>query len=128
MNLNIFRITNNKIGFNKYKMVIRFYDNLEKSSWRDDTFYFNEADCYEWEVNRIPKHQLMELVSKDEIDPGEYAWMEGIEISSEYQGRQIEKIASYGSKEAYEASLESNRDAYLLELDYQVSMLSLGLN
>lgn len=128
MNLNIFRVTDNKIDFNKYKMIIRFYDNLEKSSYRDDTFYFNENDCYEWEVNRIPKHRLMELVSKEEIDPGEYAWMKGIEIEPNYQGKQITKIASYGSKEAYEASLESNRDAYLLELDYQVAMLNLGLN
>lgn len=119
---------NGKIAFYKYKLTIRHYEGIEKNEYSDKSYYVDEIGAEEWEVNLIPKHQLLELIAKEELDTSEYAWMEGIELKTEDTAREIAEIASYGSLEAYQASLQETRDEYLLDLECRVSMMELGLN
>ena len=127
MDVNIFKIKDGKIALNKYRLTIRYYDTLQKQNYTDDVMYVDEDRAYEWEVNRVPKHALWEVVSKTELDTSEYAWMEGIELRTTDTANEIEKIASYGSLEAYTASLPETAEQYMLDLDYRLSKSELGL-
>ena len=118
---------NGMIQLNKYKMTVRDYKTVEKADYTDTVYFMNEANADEWENNIIPKHQLLELVSKEELDTSKYAWMAGVELKTDNHTREIEQIASYGSIEAYTASLDTARDEYLLDLDCRVAMLELGI-
>lgn len=128
MELGIFYIDeNNTIQLNKYKMVVRSYETVEKSAYNDTTYFMDETNTYEWETNIIPKHQLLELVSKENLDATQYSWMAGITLVTENSTKEIEQIVSYGSYEAYIASLPVSNDAYQIETDYRISKLELGL-
>ncbi len=87
----------------------------------------NDAQVHEWETQLIPKHQLLELASKNELDNSAYAWMAGIKLQSDNHAREIERIASYGSYEAYEASLPETQDAFNMDVDYRLSKMELGI-
>lgn len=128
MNVNIFTVKENKIELNKYKLLVRFYDNVEKTLYQERELYLDEEGYVEWTTQLIPKHQLYELISAEEIDDSEYSWMNGIEITGKDRIREISEIAAYGSLEAYQASLPEVRDAYLLDLEYRVCMMELGVN
>lgn len=118
---------NNTIQLNKYKMVVRDYKTVEKTDYTDTTYFMNEANVQEWETQLIPKHQLLELVSKEELDTSAYAWMAGIKLQTDNHAKEIEEIALYGSYEAYEASLPESQDSVNLENDYRLSKLELGI-
>ena len=122
--LNNFYIEDNKIHLNKYKLVVRDYKTLEKT---DRTYYVNEAAMKEWTEQLVPKHQLLELISKENLNTSEYSWMEGIALRTDNHWKEIEGIASYGSMEAYEASLPEFTDEYLLDLDCRISAVELGI-
>lgn len=128
MNIHIFRVENNRIKVNKYKLVVRLYDDLSKKSYRDNELYLNDTELIEWETQLIPKHQLYELISKEVIDSSLYEWMNDIELKTSDREKEIAEIAAYGSKEAYEASLPEFADNYMLDLECRVSLMELGLN
>ncbi|MCC8161031.1 MAG: hypothetical protein LIO53_06980 [Oscillospiraceae bacterium] len=127
MDISGFYIKDGAVKLNKYKIVVRQYLSLEKTDYIDTPHYVDDEGAEELEVNFVPKHQLMEIVSKDEIDTSDYAWIEGIEPQTNDPQTEVPKIASYGSLEAYEASLEDAADAYMTDLDYRLSMIELGL-
>lgn len=129
MNINYFFIKDNKIGLNTHKVTVRHYKSVDSKEKLDDTVYYVNAEgLNELEVNFVPKHKLLEIVGKEEINTSEYAWMEGIEIDAEADAaKQIERIASYGSIEAYKASLPETDDAFKLDIDYRLSKLELGI-
>lgn len=118
---------NNTIQLNKYKLVVRDYKTVGKTDYTDTTYFMNEANMLEWTEQLIPKHQLLELVSKEELDTSEYEWMRGIELKTDNHVREIEEIASYGSYEAYEASLPESQDAFNMDVDYRLSKMELGI-
>lgn len=128
MNVNAVYEIDSRICFYKYKLTVRHYENLDKTKYTNKDYYVDETGAHEWEVHLIPKHQLLELISKTELDTSEYAWMEGIELQTQDTAKEIAKIAAYGSLEAYQASLQETRDEYLLDLECRVSMMELGLN
>lgn len=128
MNIELFRVEDNKILLNKYKLTIRFYNDTEKDSYIDKDLYLNDEEYTEWKTQLIPKHQLYELISEEEIDTSEYSWMNGIEVTGRDRIREISEIAVYGSLEAYQASLPETRDEYLLDLEYLVCMMKLGIS
>lgn len=128
MNTDIFYVKDNKIGLNTHKVTVRHYLTINKENYVDETQYVNSEGLKEIEVNFVPKHQLYEIVLKEELDTSEYLWMEGIELRTSNRSEEISEIASYGSLEAYEASLPEVRDEYLLSLDCRVSMMELGIN
>lgn len=128
MNINVVYEQDKKIHLYKYRITVRHYENLDKTEYADRDYYVDEAGVEEWEVNVIPKHQLLELLSKEKLDTSEYEWMEGIELQTQDTAREIAEIASYGSLEAYQASLQETRDEYLLDLEYRISAMELGLN
>lgn len=127
MNINWFRAENGKIAFNKYELIVRHYQNVEKTIYLDKIYYVDEAEREEWETQQIAKHRMLELVSKTELDLSGYAWMEGIELKTEQTAAEISRIAAYGSLEAYEASLPESQDSYMLDMDYRLSKLELGI-
>lgn len=127
MDLAIFYIKDNHIKLNKYRLILRRYHSLQKDKYVDDIMYLDDDGLYEWEVNRVPKHKLMEIVSKEEIDISAYGWMDGIELKTGNRAKEIAEIASYGSKEAYEASLPETQDAFNMDIDYRLSKLELGI-
>lgn len=128
MDNNRFFVKDGKIALNKYVIIVRNYHDLKKEEYSDIPHYVDAEGANELEVNLIPKHQLMEFVSKTELDNSGYEWMEGLEVSGDNVISKIAEIASYGSLEAYQASLQETRDEYLLELEYRISMMELGLN
>lgn len=125
--LDNFYVEDNKIRLNKYKLVVRDYKTLEKTEHTDTTYYANEAGMKEWTEQLIPKHQLLELVMKEELDVLAYAWMDGITLRTDNHWKEIEEIASYGSYEAYEASLPESQDAFNMDIDYRISKMELGI-
>ena len=127
MDIGFFRIEDGKIRLNKHKLILRRYDTINKDKYTDDIMYLDDDGLYEWEVNRIPKHKLMDIVSKEEIDISAYGWMDGIELKTGNRAKEIEEIASYGSKEAYEASLPETQVAFNMDIDYRLSKLELGI-
>ncbi|MCC8170147.1 MAG: hypothetical protein LIO59_07315 [Oscillospiraceae bacterium] len=127
MDISRFYVKDGAIKLNKYKIVVRHYLSLEKTDYIDTPHYVDDEGAEELEVNFVPKHQLMEIVSKEEIDTSDYAWIEGIEPQTNNPQTEVPKIAAYGSLEAYEASLEEAADAYMTELDYRLSKLELGI-
>lgn len=133
MNTELFYLDeDNKLRFNTHKVTIRHYSlndgEVDKTNYKDDVQYVNAEGLHELEVNYVPKHKLLEIVEKQALDTSEYAWMEGIEIAHDAdRAKQIERIASYGSIEAYEASLPETDDAFKLDTDYRLSKLELGI-
>ena len=127
MNTEFLSVRDNRIVTNKYEVVVRSYFTAEKKAYTDNTKYVDDDGLHELEVNLVPKHQLLEIVSKREIDTSSIAWMEGIELKTNDRQKEIAEIASYGSLEAYKASLPEVRDEYLLDLDCRMSMLELGI-
>lgn len=118
----------NKIHLNKYEFVIRHYNSITKEDYTDKYYYVDELGAEELETQLIPKHQLLELISKKELDNSKYSYMEGLEFKTQNFTKEIEEIASYGSLEAYQASLPESQDEYLLNLDCRIAEIELGIN
>ena len=117
-----FSIINNQICLNSYKLVIRHYKDIV-----DKDYYVNDDRLIELETQIIPKHQLLELISKVKLDNEQYSYMSGLEVKTQDFNKEINEIASYGSKEAYEASLPQAQDEFNLDMDYRMSKMELGL-
>lgn len=127
-NINFFYEHEGVIHLNKWKVIVRCYYDINKTDFADDTYYLNDEGLRELVEQDIEKHQLLELVSKEEISLSEYSWLEGISLKTDNFTKEIEEIASYGSLEAYQASLPEFADNYMLELESRVSIMELGLN
>ena len=111
----------------KYKIVVRYYDSVEKQTYEDVTMFLNDEGLKDMKEQHIAKHQLLELISEEVIDTSDYEWMEGLPIQSDNPIKEIEEIYNYGSKEAYEASLPQAQDEFNLDMDYRMSKMELGL-
>ena len=114
------------IHLNKYKIVVRYYDSVEKQTYEDVTMFLNDEGLKDMKEQHIAK-QLLELISEEVIDTSDYEWMEGLPIQSDNPIKEIEEIYNYGSKEAYEASLPQAQDEFNLDMDYRMSKMELGL-
>ena len=64
MDMNRFYVENGKVALNTYEIVVRQYSDLEKNEYFDTPRYVNDKEAYELEVNYVPKHRLLEIVSK----------------------------------------------------------------
>ena len=115
------------IHLNKYKIVVRYYDSVEKQTYEDVTMFLNDEGLKDMKEQHIAKHQLLELISEEVIDTSDYEWMEGLPLQSDNSIKEIEEIYNYGSKEAYEASLPQAQDEFNLDMDYRMSKMELGL-
>ena len=122
-----FSIINNQICLNSYKLVIRHYKDIDKKEFVDKDYYVNDDRLIELETQIIPKHQLLELISKVKLDNEQYSYMSGLEVKTQDFNKEINEIASYGSKEAYEASLLEYTDEFMLDVDVRVAMLEMGI-
>lgn len=125
--LDNFYVCAGAIHLNKYAICLRTYKDVEKTEYKDRTIFCSEAMKKEYMEQLIPKHQLLELISIEELDNSQYSYMEGIKLKTKDTKREIEEIASYGSEEAYLASLPSANDEYLLDLDARLCLLELGI-
>ena len=115
------------LHLNKYKIVVRYYDSVEKQTYEDVTMFLNDEGLKDMKEQHIAKHQLLELISAEVIDTSDYEWMEGLPLQSDNPIKEIEEIYNYGSKEAYEASLPQAQDEFNLDMDYRMSKMELGL-
>lgn len=115
------------LHLNKYKIVVRYYDSVEKQTYEDVTMFLNDEGLKDMKEQHIAKHQLLELISEEVIDTSDYEWMEGLPLQNDNPIKEIEEIYNYGSKEAYEASLPQAQDEFNLDMDYRMSKMELGL-
>ena len=92
MDMNRFYVENGKVALNTYEIVVRQYSDLEKNEYFDTPRYVNDKEAYELEVNYVPKHRLLEIVSKTAFDNSEYSWMEGIELRTADPQKEIADI------------------------------------
>ena len=111
------------LHLNKYKIVVRYYDSVEKQTYEDVTMFLNDEGLKDMKEQHIAKHQLLELISEEVIDTSDYEWMEGLPLQSDNPIKEIEEIYNYGSKEAYEASLPQAQDEFNLDMDYRMSKM-----
>lgn len=125
--LDNFTAKGGKIHLNAYEIIVRYYKNSEKETYTDKTYYADEERANELETDIVPKHQLMEIVSKTKLDNERFAYMEGIALKTQDFNKEIAEIASYGSLEAYEASLPESQDAFNMDIDYRISKIELGI-
>lgn len=115
------------LHLNKYKIVVRYYDSVEKQTYEDVTMFLNDEGLKDMKEQHIAKHQLLELISEEVIDTSDYEWMEGLPLQNDNPIKEIEEIYNYGSKGAYEASLPQAQDEFNLDMDYRMSKMELGL-
>ena len=125
--LDNFTAKGGKIHLNAYEIIVRYYKNSEKETYTDKTYYADEEQANELETDIVPKHQLMEIISKTKLDNERFAYMEGITLKTQDFTKEIAEIASYGSLEAYEASLPESQDAFNMDIDYRISKIELGI-
>lgn len=129
MNINLFRVDNdNKIKLNKYKLIIRHYNDISMKTYTDMEYYCDDDEAIEWKTQQVAKHKLLELISEELLDTSEFNWIVGIELRTGNIAKEILEIASYGSYEAYQASLPSVQDEFLLDLDCRMSLVEMGVN
>ena len=125
--LDNFVVKDSKIHLNQYALVIRHYTALAKETYTDKIYYVDDEGAHELEVNVVPKHQLLEIISKTELDNSQYSYMEGIELKTQDFNREIEEIASYGSLEAYQASLPEYVDDFMLDMECRMTMVEMDI-
>ena len=113
-----FSIINNQICLNSYKLVIRHYKDIDKKEFVDKDYYVNDDRLIELET---------QIISKVKLDNEQYSYMSGLEVKTQDFNKEINEIASYGSKEAYEASLPEYTDEFMLDVDVRVAMLEMGI-
>ena len=87
-----FSIINNQICLNSYKLVIRHYKDINKKEFVDKDYYVNDDRLIELETQIIPKHQLLELISKVKLDNEQYSYMSGLEVKTQDFNKEIMKL------------------------------------
>lgn len=125
-----FRAVDNKIRLNKYVAIVRNYFTADKDKYGISKYYLlNEDEVERLKSNYINKHKRLELQEVDEIDNTNYEWMEGIEINKDdiINEEKLKSIYSYGSKEAYQASLSESVDTMLLNMQLDIAKIKLGI-
>lgn len=133
MDLERFYVENNTIQLWDVKITERNHalsyldEDSDEDNYQDVYKYYKAEDVDGYLERYVAKHKLLEVVTTEEYDNTEYEWMAGIELRTDDPNTEIRKIYSYGSLEAYEASLEESADAYMTDLDYRLSMIELGL-
>ena len=60
------------LHLNKYKIVVRYYDSVEKQTYEDVTMFLNDEGLKDMKEQHIAKHQLLELISEEVIDTSDY--------------------------------------------------------
>lgn len=110
---------------NSVKYLEEGFDNVENYTLVS-YFCLNQEEVDKLKTNYVDKHKLISIYETQHID-NPYRWMEGIVLRTDMPDKELEEIASYGSKEAYEASLPEYQDNFLLDLDYRMSMIELGI-
>ena len=63
MEMRMFRADNGKIGFNKYKVIVRVYKTTAKEEYSDVEYYVDSAGFEEIKSN-VQKHALLEIVEQ----------------------------------------------------------------
>lgn len=126
--IGFFKIENgNVIGLNTHKITVRIYDDFTKTTYTDKVHYVDSEGFNEWTENIVSKHQLYEIMEIQVLDTSEYEWMDGITLKTGNRAKEISEIASYGSLEAYQASLPESQDEFNLDVDYRISKIELGI-
>ena len=128
-NSEFFRISDGKIKLIKYKAQVLKYKDIEKTEIDDIDFQYliDDDELQRLITNFINKHKKIELGTVEELDSSEFSWMEGIEMRTQDTVSELEKIASYGNRDAYEASLEENIASSILDNDFRLTKLELGI-
>ena len=78
------------LHLNKYKIVVRYYDSVEKQTYEDVTMFLNDEGLKDMKEQHIAKHQLLELISEEVIDTSDYEWMEGLPLQNDNPIKEIE--------------------------------------
>lgn len=119
---------NGSIVLIKYKCKCISYFDDDKTTINDIHYFYLSTDdeLERLQTNYVAKHRLIEL-EVEELDTSEFTWMEGIQLRTPDIQTELKKIASYGDIDSYEASLEENISYMILDTDYRISKLELGL-
>ena len=117
----------NVIQLNEVEVVTRRYSNLLKNEYVDDVIYCTRERANDLEINYFPKHQLIEFISDTDLDLSDVSWMQGIELRTNDQESELQKIYDCGCIEVYEASLEENQQLRILELEAEIIKMKLGI-
>lgn len=120
--------SDNIICLNKYKVTVMVYSDFDKTSGESHIRYFkNDEELEGFQTRYIAKHQLIDIINIEELDNSEFTWMEGIQLNAFPSSQELKKIFDFGSVAAYEASLNENIASMILENDYRLSKLELGI-
>lgn len=126
LNIEYLKAKNNKVEVAKYKVVTRRYLDFEKTIESFMVDSMTEEEYIDHRDNYVAKHKLFDIVELEELDTSNYNWVTEITLPDN-TGDSLEKIALCNSKEEYEASLEQNKDLYLLDIEERISLLELGI-
>ena len=125
MNKDCIRIEQGKLTLNTIKVTVKV--DREPSDPIQIHYFKNEEEYSKWVINFLNKHAKMSEESKETLDTSAVSWVDGITLRTTNYAKEIEDILSYGSREAYEASLPSATDEYLLNLEAEIALMQLGL-
>lgn len=111
-----------------HNYLIKDNDIALEDSYVDNYKYFLKDQVQGYLDRYVSKHKLIEVIKQEEYDNTDFKWMVGIQLRTNNPGAEIPLIYSYGSLEAYQASLPEFADNFMLDLECRVSMMELGLN
>mgnify|MGYP000031529694 CR=1 FL=1 len=86
------------LHLNKYKIVVRYYDSVEKQTYEDVTMFLNDEGLKDMKEQHIAKHQLLELISEEVIDTSDYEWMEGLHFKAIIRLKRLRRFITMAVK------------------------------
>ena len=110
----VYRIENDILRLIKYKIFPQ----------KDSDAYWSVSD------NNEKNTFLTEFPDAvvEEVDNTGYEWLDGMEFTQEQiQASEVEKAIEMGETAYKEYQLATDRDAQMLDLDYRLSLVELGL-
>ena len=125
MNKECICIKKGKLALNTIKVIVKV--DREHSDPIQVHYFTGEEEYNQWVIDFLNKHASMSVASKETLDTSAVSWVDGITLRTTNYAKEVEEILSYGSREAYEASLPSATDEYLLNLEAEIALMQLGL-
>lgn len=104
----------------------RPFPNIETGEFGEREYTQIYSAASEEEKNELVKHYPNAVVT--EIDNAGYEWLDGrIFTQEQLRAGELEKAIELGEEKYAEYLMSTDRDAQMLDMDYRISLLELGV-
>jgi len=128
-------IKDNIIRIYKFVVIYNVYTKdygkeISKDYTEFSSKFITRDDADNYVIDYLNKHMIYEYVKTEAIDTSEYEWIDGIEIPEEFKSNAYEyinKLLEEG-EEMYKLFIQNSIENYLINNDYRITAIELGLN